>query len=123
MTKLVLDMGLPRRAAPELREQGWDVEHVAEIGFARATDEEILEYAAAKGAVVVTLDNDFARLVAVPNRSKPSLVHIRIARVTRDRLIELVNELLPDLEAELATGAVASVNERGARVRKLPLLG
>ena len=121
MTKLVLDMGLPRTAAAELRTRGGQVEHVAEIGMARAADDAILEYAATRAMVVVTLDNDFARLVAVPHRSRPSLIHIRIARVTRDLLVALLGTLVPTFDAELEAGAIISVNERGARVRRLPI--
>ena len=78
MTNLLLDQGLPRRAAADLRARGWSVEHVGEIGFAAAPDEEILGYAATGNMAVVTLDNDFTRLVAVPQRSAPSLIHVRV---------------------------------------------
>lgn len=42
MTRLVLDQGLPRSAAELLRQQGWDVLHVAECGLSEATDSQIL---------------------------------------------------------------------------------
>ncbi|MBN1960829.1 MAG: DUF5615 family PIN-like protein [Deltaproteobacteria bacterium] len=122
MIKLVLDMGLPRTAVVELRERGFVVEHVADIGMACAADEEILAYAIDCNAVVITLDNDFARLVTLPHYAKPSLIHIRIARVTRDLLIEIVSNLVPSIENELVAGAVVSVNERGARIHKLPVM-
>lgn len=53
--KLLLDQGLPVSAAAELRKQGLDVEHVAEIGMMRATDNDILAHARRIDAVCITL--------------------------------------------------------------------
>ncbi|OGQ91231.1 MAG: hypothetical protein A2289_18045 [Deltaproteobacteria bacterium RIFOXYA12_FULL_58_15] len=121
MTRLILDQGLPRRAAADLRDRGWSVEHTGEVGLARATDDKILEYAAAHYATIVTLDSDFARLLALSRRSSPSLIHVRIPRVTRAQLVNLLVTLLQTVEKDLADGAVISVGERGARVRRLPI--
>jgi hypothetical protein len=37
VTGLLLDQGLPRSTAALLRQAGWDVLHVSEIGMGRAT--------------------------------------------------------------------------------------
>jgi predicted nuclease of predicted toxin-antitoxin system len=121
MTRLVLDQGLPRRAAADLRARAWSVEHTGEVGLAAATDEAILDYAAAREAAVVTLDSDFARLLALSQRSSPSLIHIRIPRVTREQLVNLLLTLVPAVQGDVSSGAIVSVNERGARVRRLPI--
>lgn len=42
MIKLLLDMGLPRRAAADMRERGIEVRHAAELGLTRDADEAIL---------------------------------------------------------------------------------
>lgn len=122
MTRLILDQGLPRRVAADLRERGWSVEHTGEVGLARATDDKILEYAATHDATIVTLDSDFARLLALSRRASPSLIHVRIPRVTRGQLVNLLVTLLPTVEQDLVDGAIISVGERGARVRRLPVL-
>lgn len=121
MIRLLLDMGLPRRAAIDLRAQGWDVYHAAEIGMAMALDTAILEKAAADDRVVVTLDSDFARLVAVGGLAKPSLVHLRLQRVNRQVALKLLAEILPRLREDLAQGCIASVTKGGVRVRRLPV--
>jgi predicted nuclease of predicted toxin-antitoxin system len=53
--RLVLDQGIPRDAAGQLRAAGCDCVHVGEIGMWKATDEEILAFALANKAAIVTL--------------------------------------------------------------------
>ena len=65
MTRLLLDQGLPRSAVGRLRDMGWDLLHVADIGMSRALDSEILEFARLEKRVCVTLDADFHALLAV----------------------------------------------------------
>ena len=78
MTPLLLDMGLPRRTAGDLRDAGWDAVHVAEVGKASATDAELIALARAERRAVVTLDSDFARLLATSRATTPSLLHLRL---------------------------------------------
>jgi len=67
----LLDQGLPRGAAARLREAGWEVDHVGELGMARASDAEILEEARRRNAFVVTLDADFHSLMALSGADRP----------------------------------------------------
>jgi len=46
MKRLLLDQGLPARAAGTLRDEGWDAVHVREIGMHEAEDTDILARAA-----------------------------------------------------------------------------
>lgn len=121
--RLLLDMGLPRRAVDDLRLRGLQVEHVGELGLSTATDSEILARAEATRAVVITLDADFARLLALSSASNPSVIHIRVSRVTRQKLLGLLLELLPTIDQQLDAGSIVSVDENGARVRPLPIRG
>ena len=121
MIKLLLDMGLPRRAAGDLRLQGWDVSHAGEIGMAKAADPMILDRAAQEGRVVVTLDSDFARILAVGGLTKPSLIHLRLPRVNRQVAVKVLTEVIAKIHDDLALGCVASVTKGGVRVRRLPV--
>jgi predicted nuclease of predicted toxin-antitoxin system len=62
--KLLLDHGTPRSTAALLRKAGIETVHTAEIGMAKADDEEILHRASADDRTVVTLDADFHALLA-----------------------------------------------------------
>lgn len=79
MIPLVLDMGLPRRAAGDLRALGWDVVHVAEIGMGTADDVDIIDEALRRGACVVTRDHDFAAEVAKSGAALPSVITARVS--------------------------------------------
>ncbi len=52
MTRLLLDQGLPRGAAPLLRKAGFDTLHAGECGLATARDATILEVARTDKRVV-----------------------------------------------------------------------
>jgi predicted nuclease of predicted toxin-antitoxin system len=80
--KLLLDQGLPRSAAALLCEAGIDAIHVADIGFSAADDTDILQRAQEDERVVVTLDADFHALLALTEATSPSVVRIRIERLT-----------------------------------------
>jgi predicted nuclease of predicted toxin-antitoxin system len=120
--KLLLDQGLPRGAVGELGRRGHDVQHVGEIGMAGATDAEIVERARAEGRTIVTLDADFHALVALSNAATPSVVRLRIEGLRSLELARIVNDVVALCEADLRAGAMVTVDERGVRVRGLPLV-
>jgi predicted nuclease of predicted toxin-antitoxin system len=70
-------MNLPPSLARRLADAGFQVEHVATRGMARAIDEEILAAAKAAGEVVVTFDLDFGALLAVTGERSPATTRIR----------------------------------------------
>ena len=119
--KILLDEGLPRRAATLLRDLGTDAVHVTEIRDPGTADLAILEEARASGRIVVTLDADFHALLAVNGWSSPSVIRIRrqglSASDVRDPAIRLVN----DHEAALLSGVALSVRAHLVGIRKLPL--
>jgi len=77
MLALLLDEGLPLRAASALRARGLDCLHVREVGLASAADSIVLEFARKEGRVYVTLDHDFHRLLAESGAVRPSVILIR----------------------------------------------
>lgn len=120
--KFLLDQGLPRSAATELFSRGYDAEHVGALGMATATDEEILEAARDRDAVVVTLDSDFHSLLAADHASTPSTIRIRIEGLKGLGVASLVEQVVAAVESELEAGAAVSVTKTGIRVRLLPLV-
>jgi predicted nuclease of predicted toxin-antitoxin system len=119
--KILLDEGLPRRAAALLREQGTDAVHLTEIRDAGTADEAILEEARAAGWVVVTLDADFHALLAVRGWSSPSVIRIRREGLSASDVRDLVTRLVADHEPALADGVALSVRGHLVGMRKLPL--
>lgn len=119
--RLLLDHGLPRRAAADLRALGWDVVHSAEFTPAMATDADVVAAAQREARAVVTLDHDFSRLLAVTGASGPSVICCRAQDLNRARTVELMTSLRPIVESHLARGVIVSVDPRGVRIRALPL--
>lgn len=119
---LLLDQGLPRSTVFHLRKLGVEAIHVGEIGLAAADDSIILEHAREHAQIVVTLDADFHMLLASAGASRPSVIRIRIEGLRGDAVAQLLLRILERCREELNHGAVVSVSETGARIRRLPLI-
>jgi predicted nuclease of predicted toxin-antitoxin system len=119
--RIILDEGLPRRAAVLLREVGVDAVHVTEIAEAGTADLAILEEARTSGAIVVTLDADFHALLAIHGWSLPSVIRIRRQGLSAAGVRDLVIRLIEDHGTALSSGVALSVRAHLVGIRKLPL--
>jgi len=119
--KILLDEGLPRRAAARLRESGMDAVHVTEIADAGTADIVILQEARASERIVVTLDADFHALLAIHGWSSPSVIRIRREGLSAQAVRDLVLRVVNDHEAALQSGVALSVRAHLVGIRKLPL--
>jgi predicted nuclease of predicted toxin-antitoxin system len=119
--KILLDEGLPMRAAELLRERGIAAVHVTEIADASTEDIVILEDARTTGRIVVTLDTDFHALLALHGWSAPSVIRIRRQGLSAEDVRDLVIHLLSDHEPALLSGVALSVRAHLVGIRRLPL--
>lgn len=119
--KLLLDQGLPRSAAPVLRDWGIDAVHTGEIGFATAEDAEIMQKAIVDNRIVVTLDSDFHMLLAISNAVAPSVIRIRIEGLRAEQLASILMHLINDWRDELTDGAMLTVSRHRVRYHQLPV--
>jgi predicted nuclease of predicted toxin-antitoxin system len=109
---LLLDQGLPRDAAEQLRVEDVSCTHVGEIGMSAAADTEILEWARVRNAVVVTLDTDFHAILAVRKASKPSVIRIRLQGLNATAIAALMHRILQQYAVELGKGCMITVKQR-----------
>ena len=121
MIPLLLDAGLPKGAALDLRAAGWDVVHVSEIALGAASDAAILAAGERLHRVVATLDHDFARLLYLSGARFPSLLVFRIEGLDRPAAVAAIRAVVPLVVDDLRAGAVVSVSVGSARVRRLPI--
>jgi predicted nuclease of predicted toxin-antitoxin system len=84
---LLLDQGLPRSTVGHLAAGGIAAEHVSDLGMSTWTDEAILEAGRQRNAVVVTLDADFHRLLALSRSMRPSVIRIRMEGLKGRKLL------------------------------------
>jgi predicted nuclease of predicted toxin-antitoxin system len=116
----LLDQVLPRRTCAALRQQGYTADHVADLGMATAPDVQILAYAARHGRVVDTLDADFHQHLAQSGALQPSVIRFRLEGLTGPRLAEALDDLAHRAADELQTGSAITIDELGARIRRMP---
>lgn len=121
MIRLLLDMGVPRRAADALVAAGFDAVHIAALGRPRDADEEIIAFARNERRVVVTVDSDFARILASSQATSPSVMHLRMQRLGHAECTAIIREVAASIAGDLASGCIATVSHAGVRVRRLPI--
>ncbi len=119
--QLVLDQGCPASTAILLREAGWNVVHLSELGMIRATDAEIIEWASREHRIVVTLDADFHALLAIAQSSRPSVIRIRKQGLNGKALAKLLLDAWPIMATALDSGSAVTITEGSVRFRHLPL--
>ncbi len=105
-----------------LAKVGHDSVHVRDYGLHAAEDSVILDRAGTEDRVVVSADFDFAMLLALSRRDKPSFILFREADIVRPQdYASRLLECLSILEAELDAGCVVTFRRGRIRVRTLPI--
>ena len=104
--KSLIDQNLSPELTALLAAAGHDAVHVRERSMQRATDEAVLETAAAEGRVLVSGDTDFGMLLARSGATEPSFVLFRQRGERRAaQQARLLLENLDELQVELGPGA------------------
>ena len=106
MRPVLLDQGLPARAAVTLREGGWNALHVREIGMRDSSDDDILERAARESRVLIALDADFHHILTQTSAMRSSVVLIRQHRLRAAEVAPLVASICEEYDAVLSEGCV-----------------
>jgi len=123
--RFLVDANLSPRVATLLSGEGFESIHVRDVDLLTATDQAILDYAAANGLVIISADSDFGELLAVSRGAvRPSVVLLRSAdRLTPDQQAAVLVANLAAVADELETGALVSIARGRVRIRSLPILG
>lgn len=113
-------MNLSPLWATFLAERGYEAEHWTKLGKSDAADREIMDFAAARGMVVLTQDLDFGSILAASGDVKPSVVQIRADDLRPASIGARVEQALRVAAQEIEAGALLTVDAGGVRVRILP---
>jgi predicted nuclease of predicted toxin-antitoxin system len=118
--KCLLDMNLSPLWADIVAPEGWPAVHWSSVGDARASDAQIMVWAADNGYVVLTFDLDFAALLAATGAEGPSVVQIRSRDASPSHLRPILISALKRSESALLDGAIVSVDDQRSRIRVRP---
>jgi predicted nuclease of predicted toxin-antitoxin system len=88
--KLYLDQMLRRDVAQTLRDEGYDVVRVSEVGQDRADDQQILQKSIDENRVLVTLDEHFGDWVILPLSKHPGVIRLKVNPTTSSNIIKLL---------------------------------
>jgi predicted nuclease of predicted toxin-antitoxin system len=98
-----------------------DVVHLRDQGLQRLPDEEILIKARTEVRILLTVDLDFAQLLAVSGEALPSVILFRLGNKNYQGINERLTEVLSQCQQDLETGVIISVTNETFRLRKLPI--
>jgi predicted nuclease of predicted toxin-antitoxin system len=110
------DEGVDRQIVDRLREEGHSVLYVAEMDPG-IDDDEVLNIANEKGALLLTADKDFGELVHRQKRLTAGVLLIRLAGLSPTRKAEAVTSAIEQHTKEL-TNAFAVVTPGKIRIRR-----
>jgi len=119
--KLLIDMNLSPRWVSFLAASQIEATHRSSVGSASAPDTQIMAYAREHGQIVLTQDLDFSAILAATRGTKPSVVQIRSEELNPDVIGPQVVSAVRQLEPQLQSGALVSVEPHRTKVRLLPL--
>ena len=74
--KLLVDMNLSPEWVPALSKHGWQAVHWSTVGGPRASDMDIMDWAAAHQYVVFTHDLDSGTMLALSHEAGPSVANV-----------------------------------------------
>jgi len=119
--RFLADMGLSQSTVAFLRAEGHEAVHLRDQGLQRLADVHIVQKSILEDRVILTHDLDFSRIVAQSHSSKPSVSTFRLSDMRPSHVNHYLTQPLARSSRELEAGALISVNERGIRVRTLPI--
>lgn len=119
--RVLIDMNLSPRWVDVLAQRGIEAVHWSSVGPMNAPDTQIMAYARANDFVVLTHDLDFSAILAATHGDKPSVAQIRADDISPDTIGQQVAGALQQMQAELAEGALLTIDPNRTRLRLLPL--
>jgi predicted nuclease of predicted toxin-antitoxin system len=116
--KLKLDENLSRHLKSLLAPFGHDVTTAADEGLLSRPDADVANAAKAEGRVLLTLDLDFANVLAYPPGSHPGIVLFRPATLGPLEVNHLIEEFVRKTALNELAGCLTVVDPGRVRVRR-----
>jgi len=112
----VADESVDQPIIERLRQVGHDVMSITELSPS-LSDDEVLNDANSRGAILVTADKDFGELVFRQNRIHTGVILIRLSGLSLDAKAEMVAQAVNQHANELS-GAFSVISAGSVRIRR-----
>jgi predicted nuclease of predicted toxin-antitoxin system len=119
--RFLANMCISPKTVEFLRSLGCEVDRASVLGLSRSKDREIIDYAAVNSMVLITMDLDVGRIIALLGRRKPSVILLRLRKPTVENINKKLSYTLHKTMDKLERGIIVVVEEQRIRVRELPL--
>ena len=119
--KFLVDMPLSPKTAEYLRSLGHDAVHAFELGKAKASDQELIEFAVKENRIIITMDLDFGSILFYTKKGCPGLIILRISFATVETVNAILTALVQRMRPEEFANSIVVVDDQRVRVRRLPI--
>lgn len=119
--KFIADIHISPLTVKELKNKGYDIIRITDKLPATASDKEIVQLARKEKFVLITQDLDFSAIIAQSSLNSPSVISLRVANAKPNVITQFLITILPLIEADIAEGAIVSIDEKEYRIKKLPV--
>ena len=113
--KVVADGGVDRPIVVRLRQDGHDVDYIAEMDSG-IDDDRVLSHANKRHALLITADKDFGELIFMQGKLNTGIVLLRLAGVPETRKAKIVSEALAAHGNEMLA-AFSVITDKMLRIR------
>ena len=104
-----------------LTDKGHEGSHASQRALERADDETILRLAREEGAVVLTADLDYPRLLAMAGRDGPGILLFRGGDWREKEILERLERTLAIVSEDELAHSIIVIDRSRIRRRRLPL--
>lgn len=119
--KFLVDVCLSREVAIAVAEAHGTCIHWLEIGPDDTKDDKIMKWCTDHDHILITADQDFGTLLKRSGLKNPSVILLRTSDHAPAKVSPLVIHIIQRFAQELEHGCLIAVDERSARLRRLPI--
>ncbi len=117
---ILLDHNVPAKFVRLLNDWGYEASRLTEHLDADAADVDVIALAQTLGAVLLTIDLDFANLLDYPPADYAGILVMRYQAAREDAVIATLRQALNDLYRDDLRGMLVIIEPTRYRIRKSP---
>jgi predicted nuclease of predicted toxin-antitoxin system len=119
---ILVDANLTPFWVEYLQSAGIEATHWWSVGKGDAPDAELLDWTVERDAVILTGDGDFSQMLALRQLTRPGVIYLRTSERNPQGPGQQVIAAYNAIAARVESGAIITIDDRGSRMRALPIL-